>query len=123
MGFPLNMVCTAACSPCAYASVSGVSAETASQAYYGCLLFYVGCTVDADMASDIFEDGALLAHFAPAMFGSRAQALAGILRPLAGPGSPAPMGMIRAAGRLPRAHGGQCSSTMLAAWPSRRAYG
>ena len=105
----------------------GFSAETASQAYYGCLLFYVGCTVDADMASEIFEDGAPLAHFAPAMFGSRAQTLAGILRALAGPGSPAPMGVIRAAGRLPRApecwrYGGQRSSTMLRAWPSRRAY-
>jgi HD-GYP domain-containing protein (c-di-GMP phosphodiesterase class II) len=103
MGFPLEHGLHSSLFAMRLCERLGVSAETASQAYYGCLLFYVGCTVDADIASEIFEDGALLAHFAPAMFGSRAQTLTGILRALAGPGSPAPMGMIRAAGRLPRA--------------------
>jgi hypothetical protein len=34
----------------------GVDAATASQTYYACLLFYVGCTVDADVAADLFGD-------------------------------------------------------------------
>jgi hypothetical protein len=34
----------------------GVDAGTASQTYYGCLLFYVGCTANADIAAEIFGD-------------------------------------------------------------------
>ena len=30
----------------------GVDQETASQTYYACLLFYVGCTADADVAAE-----------------------------------------------------------------------
>src|SRR5687767_9239720 len=40
----------------------GVDADTATQTYYGCLLFYVGCTADAEIAADIFDDGALVKH-------------------------------------------------------------
>jgi hypothetical protein len=29
----------------------GVDGETASQTYYACLLFYVGCTADAEIAA------------------------------------------------------------------------
>ena len=32
----------------------GVDSETASQTYYTCLLFYVGCTANADVAAEIF---------------------------------------------------------------------
>ena len=45
-------------------------AETASQTYYACLLFYIGCTSDAELAAEIF-DGDLHAAFTPVMFGSR----------------------------------------------------
>ena len=34
----------------------GVDAETASQTYYACLLFYVGCTADAEVAADLFDE-------------------------------------------------------------------
>ena len=43
----------------------GVDGETAAQVYYGCQLFYVGCTVDAEISSELFEDGVLLTHFNP----------------------------------------------------------
>jgi len=33
-----------------------VDAETASQTYYACLLFYVGCTANADVTAEIFGD-------------------------------------------------------------------
>jgi len=84
----------------------GVDAETASQVYYGCLLFYVGCTADAEVQADLFEDGALLAHFTPVMFGSRAQTIAGITRALAASPGALPARVIHAATRLPHAVGG-----------------
>jgi HD-GYP domain-containing protein (c-di-GMP phosphodiesterase class II) len=64
-----------------------VDRETASQTYYGCLLFYVGCTAPADIGTEIFgDDEALTTYATPARFGSRPQMLAGMLRALAPPG-------------------------------------
>ena len=41
----------------------GVDAEAASQTYYACLLFYVGCTADAEVAAETFaDDDALTRH-------------------------------------------------------------
>lgn len=37
-----------------------VDTETAFQTYDGCLLFYVGCTVDAEMSAELLDDGLLL---------------------------------------------------------------
>jgi len=34
----------------------GVDSQTAYQTYVGCLLFYVGCTADAEIHADLFED-------------------------------------------------------------------
>ena len=81
----------------------GVDQATASQAYYGCLLFYVGCTVDAEITAELFDEGALLAHFNPVMFGAPAQTIAGIMRALASPGSPALVRAFKVATKLPRA--------------------
>lgn len=65
----------------------GVDAETASQTYYGCLLFYVGCTAPADIGLEIFgEDDALTTYATPTRFGSRPEMVAGMLRALAPPG-------------------------------------
>jgi hypothetical protein len=33
-----------------------IDAEAASQTYYACLLFYVGCTADAEITADLFPD-------------------------------------------------------------------
>jgi hypothetical protein len=80
-----------------------VDGKTRAQVYYGCLLFYVGCTVDAEVAADLFDEDALLTHFTPVMFGSPRQTMAGIIRALAGPGSAPPARIALAATRLPRA--------------------
>jgi HD-GYP domain-containing protein (c-di-GMP phosphodiesterase class II) len=80
----------------------GVDSATASQTYYGCLLFYVGCTVDAEISAGLFK-GDLLMNFNPAMFGTPAQTMAGILRALADPESAIPVRALQAAGRLPMA--------------------
>lgn len=84
----------------------GVDSATSTQTFYGCLLFYVGCTADADVSAELFDDGALVAHFAPVMFGSRLQTMAGIARALAGSGAWSASGAVRAAHRLPGALAG-----------------
>ena len=82
----------------------GVDSETASQTYFACLLFYVGCTATAEIAAEIFgDDDALTRYATPLRFGSRPQMMAGMLRAVAPPdGSP----LVRAsqiARGLPRA--------------------
>ncbi len=65
----------------------GVDAETASQAYYACLLFYIGCTANSDLTAEIFGDENVLTTYAlPARFGSRVEMMAGFMRALAPPG-------------------------------------
>ena len=82
----------------------GVDAETASQTYYACLLFYVGCTADAEVAAETFgDDDALTRHATPSRFGSQPEMMAGILRALASSGSPAPVQALQIARGLPRA--------------------
>jgi hypothetical protein len=81
----------------------GVDAETASRTYYGCLLFYIGCTADAEVTAELFDEGALLTHFTPVMFGSRAQTMAGIVRAVATPGSALPARALHVVTRLPKA--------------------
>ena len=81
----------------------GVDSETASQTYYGCLLFYVGCTADADIGAEIFgEDDALTTYVTPAMFGSRPEMMAGMLRALAPPGGPPLTRAVQIARGLPK---------------------
>jgi HD-GYP domain-containing protein (c-di-GMP phosphodiesterase class II) len=81
----------------------GVDSEVASQTYYACLLFHIGCTVDADIAAETFgDDAALRTHFYPVMFGSRSEMMAGVLRALASPGSPALLRGVQIARGLPK---------------------
>jgi HD-GYP domain-containing protein (c-di-GMP phosphodiesterase class II) len=82
----------------------GVDPETASQTYYACLLFYVGCTADAEVAADTFgDDDALTTHAMPARFGSTPERMAGMLRALASSGSPAPVRAVQIVRGMPRA--------------------
>jgi HD-GYP domain-containing protein (c-di-GMP phosphodiesterase class II) len=82
----------------------GVDAETASQTYYACLLVYVGCTADAEIAAELFgDDGALLRHFTPVMFGSPVQIMTGIARALPAPDRAPLVRGLQIARSLPRA--------------------
>jgi hypothetical protein len=82
----------------------GVDSDTASQTFYSCLLFYVGCTADAEVAAETFGDDDALTRFAlPARFGSRPEMVAGIMRALANSGSPAPVRVMQIARGMPRA--------------------
>jgi HD-GYP domain-containing protein (c-di-GMP phosphodiesterase class II) len=65
----------------------GVDAQTASQTYHACLLFYVGCTANADVAAEIFgTDDALTRYAAARRFGSKPEMMGGFLRAVAPPG-------------------------------------
>jgi HD-GYP domain-containing protein (c-di-GMP phosphodiesterase class II) len=82
----------------------GVDSETASQTYCACLLFYVGCTADAEIAAETFgDDDALTTHATPVRFGSQPEMMAGIMRALATSGSPLPVRAVQIARGLPRA--------------------
>jgi HD-GYP domain-containing protein (c-di-GMP phosphodiesterase class II) len=82
----------------------GVDSDTASQTYYACLLFYVGCTADAEVAAETFgDDDALTTYGLPARFGSRPEMMAGMMRALATSGSPAPLRVMQIARGMPRA--------------------
>jgi HD-GYP domain-containing protein (c-di-GMP phosphodiesterase class II) len=64
----------------------GVDDETARDAYYLSLLFYVGCTAGAELAADVFgTDEALTTFATPARFGSRVEQLRGMWRAVAPP--------------------------------------
>jgi HD-GYP domain-containing protein (c-di-GMP phosphodiesterase class II) len=81
----------------------GVDRETASQAYYGCLLFYVGCTAPADIEPEIFGDDDSLTRYAtPTRFGSRPEMLAGMMRAVAPPGGAPLVRALQVARRLPK---------------------
>lgn len=84
----------------------GVDSETASETYYACLLFYVGCTATAEIASEIFgDDDALTTHATPVRFGSRPQMMAGMLRAVAPPGRAPLVRALQIARGLPRLAG------------------
>jgi HD-GYP domain-containing protein (c-di-GMP phosphodiesterase class II) len=77
----------------------GIDPETASQTYFGCLLFYVGCTAGAEVEARIFgEDHALTTYGTPSRFGSRPEMMAGLLRAVAPPGT-GPLSRARQLGR------------------------
>ena len=65
----------------------GVDSGTTSQTYYACLLFYVGCTANADVAAEIFGGHESLTTYGmPARFGSRPEMVKGLMRAIAPPG-------------------------------------
>ena len=64
----------------------GVDERTASETYYACLLFYVGCTANADVAGELFgADYALTAYATGHRFGQRPEMMVGFLRAIAPP--------------------------------------
>ncbi|HKX74141.1 MAG TPA: HD domain-containing phosphohydrolase [Acidimicrobiia bacterium] len=70
------------------AQMLGLDPNSSSQTFYGCLLFYIGCTATADLAADLFGDELALTTYAtPFRFGSRGEMVRGMMRAVAPPGS------------------------------------
>ena len=75
----------------------GIDSQTASETYYACLLSYCGCTADSQIAAEVFG-GDLTTSFGPVIFGSQREMLAGIVRALPDPDSPAPARAVQSRG-------------------------
>jgi HD-GYP domain-containing protein (c-di-GMP phosphodiesterase class II) len=103
MGLPLEHGLRSTMIAMRLAERLGLDDDESRQTFYGCLLFYVGCTADAETEAALFPPGALLRHFAPVMFGSSRETTRGILRALADPDSPAPLRLLQGVIRMPRA--------------------
>jgi HD-GYP domain-containing protein (c-di-GMP phosphodiesterase class II) len=102
MGFPVEHGLSATLVAARLAQRLGVDPETARDAYYGSMLFYLGCTADAEVSAELFDEGMLLTHFVPVIFGRPQETVRGILRGLGDPSAPR---MVRAAQGLSRLPG------------------
>ena len=86
LGVPLEHRLRSTLAAMRLCDTSGVDQETASQTYFLCLLFYVGCTASVDLDPDTFgDDDGLTAYALPSRFGTRPEILGGYLRALASP--------------------------------------
>ncbi len=80
----------------------GVDAQAAAQTYYACLLFYVGCTANGDLAATLFgDDHALTTYATAARFGSRREMMAGLARAVAPPDRAPPVRALQSRTRAP----------------------
>ena len=93
---------------------AGLDDRTASHVYYSCLLFYVGCTANADVADALFGGhDVLTTHGGPVRFGSRSEMFTGLMRAVAPPGDAPLTRAARVTSRLPklaRVLGGQAAA-------------
>jgi len=81
----------------------GVDPETASQTYFLCLLYYVGCTAPANVGLDVFgDDDALITYATPFRFGSRSEMAKGMVRAVAPPSGSPPLRALQVVRGLPR---------------------
>lgn len=102
MGFPLEHGFEATLIATRLCELLGIDDETAQHAYYACMLIYTGCTTDAQEGSEIFG-GNQTANIVPALWGSRRESAAGIIRALPPGEAPALARKVEVARRLPRA--------------------
>ena len=103
MGLPVEQGLQATVVAMRVAERLGVDEATARQTFFGCLLFYAGCTADAEVQAILFPEGALLERWTPVMFGSSREATVGILTALAAGEEVWPKRVLRAVRRFPRA--------------------
>lgn len=103
IGFPFEHGLQSTLVAMRLASRLGVSPEVAEQTFYGCMLFYIGCTTDAEIVAEMFPEGALLEHFSAVMFGSPVELTRGIVRALGDPGRPPVVRALQGVTRLPGA--------------------
>jgi hypothetical protein len=80
-----------------------VDDDTTSQAYYGSLLYYIGCTADAEISAELFPWGTMLENFNPAIYGSPGEVIRGIVRSIPDPEADRLTRALQIARTLPRA--------------------
>jgi HD-GYP domain-containing protein (c-di-GMP phosphodiesterase class II) len=87
MGFPFEHGLGATLVAMRLADALAVDQTTRTQTYYASLLAYAGCTTDSDIATGIFA-GNRSQNVTPKQFGSRAEAMGGLIRSLPSPDDP-----------------------------------
>lgn len=103
MGLPLEHGLESAVIASRLGRSMGAEPEAVSQAYYGSLLYYIGCTVDAEISAELFPWGTLLENFNPAIYGSPGEIIRGIVRSIPDPESGRLVRALRVSATLPRA--------------------
>jgi HD-GYP domain-containing protein (c-di-GMP phosphodiesterase class II) len=89
MGFPLEHGLRSGVIAARLCDRLEVDPETASQAYFLSLLFYVGCNAPVDVGWDMFgDDDSLRTYATPFRFGTRAEIAKGMMRAVAPPTAP-----------------------------------
>jgi len=102
MGFPLEHGLRSTLVAMRLCDRLEVDAETASQTYFLCLLFYVGCNAPADVGWEVFgDDDSLRTYATPSRFGTRAEMARGMMRAVAPPTGPPLVRVWRVARHLP----------------------
>lgn len=102
MGFPLEHGLQSSVIAARLCDRLDVDRETASQAYFLSLLFYVGCNAPAEVGWDVFgDDDSLITYASPFRFGSRAEMARGMMRAVAPPTAPAHIRVWRVSRHLP----------------------
>lgn len=86
MGFPLEHGLRSTLVAMRLCDRLEVDEETASQAYFLCLLFYVGCNAPTDVGWEVFgDDDSLMTYATPFRFGTRTEMARGMMRAVAPP--------------------------------------
>ena len=102
VGFPLEQGLRSCVIAARLCDRLDVDTDTASQAYFLSLLFYVGCNAPAEVGWDVFaEDDSLTTYGTPFRFGTRAEMARGMMRAVAPPTSAPHLRAWRLARRLP----------------------
>jgi HD-GYP domain-containing protein (c-di-GMP phosphodiesterase class II) len=102
MGFPLEHGMQSTLIAARLCDRLQVNADTASQTYFLCLLFYVGCNAPSDVDWDVFGDDDSFASYAiPFRFGTRGQMVRGMIRAVAPPVGPPHWRLWRVARKVP----------------------
>jgi hypothetical protein len=89
VGFPLEQGLRSCVIAARLCDRLDVDQETASQAYFLSLLFYVGCNAPTEVGWDVFgDDHSLTTYATPFRFGGLAEAARGMMRAVAPPTAP-----------------------------------
>ncbi len=90
MGFPFEHGLQSTLIASRLAEGLAVDRETAAQAYYGALLVHAGCTTDAHVGPNVFNDS-LVTNLNPVLYGTGREVALGLLKALAEPGRSPPV--------------------------------
>lgn len=103
MGLPREHGLESAIIATRLADTLGADEDTSSQAFYTSLLYYIGCTADAEISAELFPAATMLKTFNPVIYGSPGEVIRGIARSIGDPEADRLTRALQIARTLPRA--------------------